>query len=347
MNNMSYIYSDSRPITAATQTTDKETARQMAREYAQWVDYKTFDAELIVIKVTDCIAFLQHISNIVLILKTKELHKPLYYTLLHLSLCDVCVLLCKTSETFLPRPHTLLVSKIALIVGCASLLSLVLISIDRLTAARGHLRYPDIVTNSRLVVALLFIWVISVLAFILPVSLIEGKAYIEWVRGINFAFGTVVGILLVVFVFIIRHVKGALCRRRSRRHTNSIPRRQLSDVMERLNTAVLELSQLNISISVILLLRSVVYVVWRYGGDLRVSMVAGNLRQLVDGAFSLSSPFIYASTMNELKDRYIHLYGRNVNRVHPTSRRRATDVRFENSHHGEEPRVRFDLSFET
>ena len=165
-------------------------------------------------------AFMLNIVTIYAIHKTATMPKTLKTLLLSLACSDVAVgLFSQPLYTFFLinwlRLHNL---------GCnttqvwtilsglfltASFLSVVAVSVDRFFAVHLHLRYQELVTHRRVVVAMISIWVYS--AFVSLITLWGPNNALYLISTINAAFGFI--ITLVVYIRIYLTV---------RRHKNEI-----------------------------------------------------------------------------------------------------------------------------
>ena len=165
-------------------------------------------------------AFMLNIVTIFAIHKTSTMPKPLKILLLSLACSDFAVgLFTQSLYTFFlinwlrlvnPGCNTVQVWIIVSVLFLtASFLSVVAVSVDRFFAVHLHLRYQELVTHRRVVVAMISIWVYS--AFVSLITFWGPNNALYLIGTINAAFGFI--ITLVVYIRIYLTV---------RRHKNEI-----------------------------------------------------------------------------------------------------------------------------
>ena len=170
-------------------------------------------------------AFMLNIVTIYAIHKTAKMPKTLKTLLLSLACSDVAVgLFSQPLYTFslikwLRLDNTSCITQqVATILGylfsTASFLGVVAVSVDRFLAVHLHLRYQELVTHRRVVVAMISIWVYS--AFVSLITLWGPNNALYLISTINAAFGFI--ITLVVYIRIYLTV---------RRHKNEIQSMQI------------------------------------------------------------------------------------------------------------------------
>ena len=170
-------------------------------------------------------AFMSNIVTIYAIHKTATMPKTLKTLLLSLACSDVAVgLFSQPLYTFslikwLRLDNTSCITQqVATILGylfsTASFLGVVAVSVDRFLAVHLHLRYQELVTHRRVVVAMISIWVYS--AFVSLITLWGPNNALYLISTINAAFGFI--ITLVVYIRIYLTV---------RRHKNEIQSMQI------------------------------------------------------------------------------------------------------------------------
>ena len=170
-------------------------------------------------------AFMLNIVIIYAIHKTAKMPKTLKTLLLSLACSDVAVgLFGQPLYTFFLinwlRLHNLgcNTAQVRTILSglflTASFLSVVAVSVDRFLAVHLHLRYQELVTHRRVVVAMISIWVYS--AFVSLITLWGPNNALYLISTINAAFGFI--ITLVVYIRIYLTV---------RRHKNEIQSMQI------------------------------------------------------------------------------------------------------------------------
>ena len=170
-------------------------------------------------------AFMLNIVTIYAIYKTSTMPKTLKTLLLSLACSDVAVgLFSQPLYTFFlinwlrldnPSCNAQQVRTISnTLFSGASFLGVVAVSVDRFLAVHLHLRYRELVTHRRVVVAMISIWVYS--AFASLITLWGPNSALYLISTINAAFGFI--ITLVVYIRIYLTV---------RRHKNEIQSMQI------------------------------------------------------------------------------------------------------------------------
>ena len=165
-------------------------------------------------------AFMLNIVTIYAIYKTSTMPKTLKTLLLSLACSDVAVgLFSQPLYTFslingLRLRNTGCITKqlatiLSYLFSTASFLGVVAVSVDRFLAVHLHLRYQELVTHRRVVVAMISIWVYS--AFVSLITFWGPNNALYLLSTINAAFGFI--ITLVVYIRIYLTV---------RRHKNEI-----------------------------------------------------------------------------------------------------------------------------
>ena len=134
---------------------------------------------------------------LVTIWRTLRLHSPSNVLLAGLALSDLGVgLVCQPARVvMLLRPPTAninidLVSTRILVVLTyffteISFLTLTAISVDRYLALRLHLRYRELVTVKRILMALVIIWTVNVLVYVLPWTIVKNVSIFRFVLSLD------------------------------------------------------------------------------------------------------------------------------------------------------------------
>ena len=170
-------------------------------------------------------AFMLNIVTIYAIHKTATMPKTLKTLLLSLACSDVAVdLFSQPLHTFFLinwlRLHNLgcntaqvrtILSRLFL---TASFLSVVAVSVDRFLAVHLHLRYQELVTHRRVVVAMISIWVYS--AFVSLITLWGPNSALYLISTINAAFGFIITLMVYIRIYLT-----------VRRHKNEIQSMQI------------------------------------------------------------------------------------------------------------------------
>ena len=184
------------------------------------VPYSIFIANCVFNACLSYTAIMLNIVTIHAIRKTSSLPRTLKTLLLSLSVSDVGVglliqpfailLQVKGLQESYPACSTYKVFEILLVLfSKASFYGVIAISVDRFLTIRLHLRYQELVTHKRVVVAVILIWVLS--AFV--------SSMVLWVppdnRLLVLSISTVIGLLLTTLIYIriysaVRHHKNQI-----------------------------------------------------------------------------------------------------------------------------------------
>ncbi|CAH3023999.1 unnamed protein product [Porites evermanni] len=192
--------------------------------------------------VANCIvnAFLSYTATVLNIVttqalrKTSSLARPLKTLLLSLTVSDLGVgllvqpLYIALLVAFITEPNTsnsthvtslfIVFVAIANLLGCASFFGVVALAVDRYLAIRLHLRYQELVTHKRVVVAVILIWVLSAATFFLFLISIN----------VRFIFSTTTGALIFATAGLLYCKIYAAVRH----HTNQINALQVQQVAQ-------------------------------------------------------------------------------------------------------------------
>ena len=109
-----------------------------------------------------------HMLNILLIIKTKKLHNPRYFLIIHLSIGDLVLAVTGSLNIiFFDYSNDILYIAFYIFYNL-SLFTTVYIAIDRYIAIRFYLQYYYIVTKRRLVYLIILSWIFSIIITLLP-----------------------------------------------------------------------------------------------------------------------------------------------------------------------------------
>ena len=153
-------------------------------------------------------AIMLNILSIHAMRKTSSLPKPLKTLLLSLAVSDLGVgLLAQPlfiARVVNPTYSRTALSIITLLFGNASFFTVVAISVDRFLAIQLHLRYQELVTQKRVVTAVILIWVLSV-SFPL-ILIVSSKKTVSIVITIIFGFCfMVIAVVNCKIYFTVKH----------------------------------------------------------------------------------------------------------------------------------------------
>ena len=196
--------------------------------------YPTLVANCIVNAFLSYTATVLNIVTIQALRKTSSLARPLKTLLLSLTVSDLGVgllvqpLYIAILVAFITEPNTsnsthvtsliIVFVAIANLLGCASFFGVVALAVDRYLAIRLHLRYQELVTHKRVVVAVILIWVLSAAIFFLFLISINVRVIFSTTTG-ALSFATA-GLLYCKIYAAVRH------------HTNQINALQVQQVAQ-------------------------------------------------------------------------------------------------------------------
>ena len=196
--------------------------------------YPTLVANCIVNAFLSYTATVLNIVTIQALRKTSSLPRPLKTLLLSLTVSDLGVgllfqpLYIALLVAFITEPNTsnsthvtsliIVFVAIANLLGCASFFGVVTLAVDRYLAIRLHLRYQELVTHKRVVVAVILIWVLSAATFFLFLISINVRLIFSTATG-ALIFATA-GLLYCKIYAAVRH------------HTNQINALQVQQVAQ-------------------------------------------------------------------------------------------------------------------
>ena len=196
--------------------------------------YPTLVANCIVNAFLSYTATVLNIITIQALRKTSSLARPLKTLLLSLTVSDLGVgllvqpLYIALLVAFITEPNTsnsshftsllFAFGAIANLLGSASFLGVVALAVDRYLAIHLHLRYQELVTHNRVVVAVILIWVFSAATFFLFLISINVRVIFSTTTG-ALSFATT-GLLYCKIYAAVRH------------HTNQINALQVQQVAQ-------------------------------------------------------------------------------------------------------------------
>ena len=181
--------------------------------------YPTLVANCIVNAFLSYTATVLNIITIQALRKTSSLARPLKTLLLSLTVSDLGVgllvqpLYIALLVAFITEPNTsnsahvtsllFVFGAIANLLGCASFFGVVALAVDRYLAIHLHLRYQELVTHKRVVVAVILIWVLSAAIFFLFLISINVRVIFSTTTG-ALSFATT-GLLYCKVYAAVRH----------------------------------------------------------------------------------------------------------------------------------------------
>ena len=245
-----------------------------------------------------------HVSNISLIFSKKNLHNARYYLLANLSFSDVLLALIVLIQSFLSGNSEEHMDLIAHICLYSSLISTVLISLDRYIAIVWCLRYKEIVTNKNVAIISITSWCVS-----LAVTLLPTIEYAQiWKGNFHYRSGSQIYRSVVAFSCCIALVFLSIILLRIRRnHIKAIALRKSDfpnkkeklDILHGLKESAKCVFRLNIATVTILVILNAASLCYEY--NVIKSNVVGKICSVI---YLFSNPVLYALIMTEMRMHY-------------------------------------------
>ena len=246
-----------------------------------------------------------HICNILLIIKTKKLHKPSYFLIIHLSIGDLILTLTATINVIIfgYRNEKLYVASD--ICYNLSIFTTVYISIDRYIAIRFCLEYHLVVTKRRLVYLIILSWIFSIIITLFP-EFEEPKYKVRYRRLSR----DIIHYIIVVFSIIILIYVSLHTIRIRRKHVKNIRKtsRRFGIVSEKFNMlsklkkSMKDVTKLNI-VTIILVISS--NIAKLYSNYFAPTKQYVTISTIMFAIYVISNPFLYAVIMTELRQQYV------------------------------------------
>ena len=245
--------------------------------------------------------------NILLIIKTKKLHKPSYFLIINLSVGDLILTVVATVNIIMFEYSIEYLYIVADVCYNLSLFTTVYIAIDRYIAIRYCLEYYFIVTKRRLIYLIILSWITSVIIEFLP--RFEVAKFNSEVRDRRLSSDIIHYIIAVSSSIILISLSLHTVRIR-RKHVKDIRKtsRRFGIVSEKLNTltrlkeSMKDVMKLNI-VTVILVISS--NIVKLYSTYFARTKQFVTISTIVFAIYVISNPFLYAVIMTELRQQYV------------------------------------------
>ena len=258
---------------------------------------------------------LMHMCNILLIVKTKKLHKPSYFLIINLSVGDLILTVTVSIDIIKFDYENETLNLVADVCYNLSIFTTVYISIDRYIAIRYCLEYHFIVTKRRLVYLIMISWITSVILIILPSFEVPKFGNKMRYRRLS---RDIIRYIIVVSSLIILISLSLHTIRIRRKHVKAIRKtsRRFGIVSEKLNMlskltkSMKDVMKLNI-ITVILVIAS--NIVKLYNDYFAPTMQYVIISTIMFAIYIISNPFLYAVIMTELRQQYV-IYLMNIRR---------------------------------
>ena len=246
-----------------------------------------------------------HISNVLYIIRKRDLHKARYFMLINLTMSDLTMVI---TRVFIHSIKVFLIIKeyfyiISYICYYSSVFSTLFISIDRYIAIQHCLRYGKIVTKQTLGISIIISWCASI--FLKLIHIVEKanfkNSYFKVIDDITryvFIFGSCIALVcLSLRMFLIRrkHIKLILGRK-----THFGIEKEKLDILSDLKQSLKNLFRLNLATALIVISANICNLC----NDYTTSYVAFVLTDLLHVVYFISNPFLYALTMSVLRVHY-------------------------------------------
>ena len=251
-----------------------------------------------------------HICNIVLIIKTKKLHKPSYFLIINLSVGDLIVSVTATVNIILfgYRNESLYIASD--ICYNLSIFTTIYISIDRYIAIRFCLKYHLIVTKRRLVYLVTISWIISVILIMLPRFEEPTFGIKGYYRRLSY---DIIHYSIVVSSSLILSVLSLHIIRIRRKHVKDMRKRSTHfgivseklNMLSKLKESMKDVMKLNIVTIILVLSSNIAKLYNNYFAP--TNQYATVLKIIIFSIYFISNPFLYAVIMTELRQQYVIL----------------------------------------
>ena len=255
---------------------------------------------------------IMHISNILIIIKKRHLHKPGYYLLINLSTTDLLMVVLTSIRFLLLSRTNYYISMLQGLFFYSSLLNTVLISLDRYIAVIYCLRYRQIVNKRNLVISMIASYFLSSFLKLIPLITSENldikdiRYYNKIDRIISYVINFSCSVTLVCLSLIMLRIR--------RRHAKAIMKsktyfgaeKERLDVLRGLKQSIKDVFRLNIATAIIVLTSVISKICYDLNivNDFRIQIASTALRIM----YMFTNPFLYAVTMSELRKCYYNSF---------------------------------------
>ena len=243
-----------------------------------------------------------NLINIFFVIKKKNLHKPGYYLLINLSVSDILRVI-----TACIHENAANLNILTHISYYSSIITTILISVDRYISIRHCLRYRQIVTRKRCVYSIIVSWCISIFLKLLPMiesaRLRKNKRYKrtsdDVIRYVVTIGSSIVLVSLSLYTLYIRRKQVQAIRKI---HSNFGVEQEKLDILERLKRSLKDLFRLNIVTAFVIATTSISQICYQYTTS--VDTYFKFLQGILALAYLIMNPFLYALTLSELRRHY-------------------------------------------
>ena len=245
-----------------------------------------------------------HISNVLCIIRKRDLRKASYFILINLSMSDLIMVITRVIiDVFLfSKEYFCIISDISYY---SSIFSTVLISVDRYIAIQYCLRYGQIVTKRNIGISIIISWCASIFLKLIPIvetEKFEKLTYLKIIDEITrylFVFGSCIALVcLSLRMLHIRrkHIKFILGRK-----THFGAEKEKLDKLRELKQSIKNVFRLNLATAVIVISANICRIFSSY----TTAYAAYILTVLFSVIYFSSNPFLYALIMSELREHYL------------------------------------------
>ena len=245
-----------------------------------------------------------HISNVLFIIRKRDLHKASYFILINLSMSDIIMAITRVIiDVFLfKKEYHYFISDICYY---SSIFSTVLISVDRYIAIRYCLRYGQIVTRRNLGISIIISWCASILLKL--VYLLETEKFkkhdwyikiIDQITRYVFIFGSCIA--LVCLSLRMLHIRRKHIKFIMGRKTHFGAEKEKLDILRELKQSIKNVFRLNFATAAIVISANIC----RICSSFTTAYAAYLLSVLFTMIYFSSNPFLYALIMSELREHY-------------------------------------------
>ena len=245
-----------------------------------------------------------HISNVLSITRRRDLHKASYFILINLSMSDLIMAITRViiDVCLFRKEYVYIISDISYY---SSIVSTVLISVDRYIAIQYCLRYGQIVTKQSLGISIIISWCASI--FLKLIHIVEKAklkkldSYFKVIDDITryvCIFGSCIALVCLSLRMLRtrrKHIKLILGRK-----THFGVEQEKLDKLRELKQSIKNVFRLNLATAVIVVTANICKICAIY----TTSNAAYLLTVLFNVIYFVSNPFLYALTMSELREHY-------------------------------------------
>ena len=248
-----------------------------------------------------------HVCNILLIIKTKKLHKPRYFLIIHLSIGDLILAVTGSINIFFFDYRNDILYIPSHMCYNLSLFTTVYIAIDRYIAIRFCLEYYVIVTKRRLLYLIILSWMFSIMITLLPrfeVRKFGMKVDYRRLSSDIIHYSIVVSSSIILISLSLHTVR---IRRKHVKDIRKTSRRfgivsEKFNMLSKLKNSMKDVMKLNI-VTVILVISS--NMANFYSTYFDTAKQYKTISTIMLAFYIISNPFLYAVIMTELRQQYV------------------------------------------